>query len=180
MKILNEIGLSRLIKYFIFGLWNFVFKLLPYSPLRIIWMRLAGAQIDFRAIIDDIDFTNLDRLGLKGLKIGEYSYLGSGVLLDLADQIMIKDKVTVSARSVILTHHSVGFSNHPLIKHYPKTKAKVILNTGCVLGVGSIIFPGVSIGSQSLVAAQSVVRKSVPRETLVAGTPAVVKKVFNE
>lgn len=180
MKILKEISLLRLIKYFVFGLWSIIFKLLPYSPLRIVWMKLAGAKINFHAVIDDICFTNLDRLGLKGLLVGEYSYLGSGVLLDLADQIIIKDQVTISARSIILTHHSVGFSNHPLIKYYPKTKAKVILNTGCVLGVGSIIFPGVSIGSQSLVAAQSVVRQSVSGKTLVAGAPAVVKKVFNE
>lgn len=175
-KIITEVGFKRLVKYFFFCLWEMVFRLLPYSPLRVIWLKIGGAQIGRGSVIDRIDFTNLDRLGLRGLKVGNQCYLGVGVLLDLADKIIFTDQVTIAARSIILTHHSVGFDNHPLINQYPKFIKSTIFNSGCVIGVGSIIFPGVIIGKNSLIAAGSVVRNDVPEKVMVAGTPAQVKK----
>lgn len=175
-KIINEIGLRRLFKYIIFGLWELVFRILPYSPLRVWWLRLGGAQIGRGSVIDRIDFTNLDRKGLAGLKIGKECYLGVGVLLDLAGEITLGNQVTVAACSIILTHHSVGFNNHPLVNQYPKVVKNTNLNNGCVVGVASIIFPGVTIGENSFVGARSVVRENVADKVMVAGTPAQVKK----
>jgi len=175
-KIINEIGFTRLFKYFFFGIWELVFRFLPYSLLRVWWLKLGGAQIGRNSVIDWIEFTNLDRRGLRGLKIGSECYLGAGVLLDLADKIIISDQVTVAARSIILTHHSVGFNNHPLISQYPKVIAPTLLKVGSVVGVSSIIFPGVTIGENSLVGAGSVVRENVADKIMVAGTPAQLKK----
>jgi len=42
----------------------------------------------------------------------------------------------------------------------------------CVIGYGAIILPGVTIGPDSVVAAGSVVSRSVPQGMLVAGNPA--------
>lgn len=179
-KAIKEIGFARLIKYFIFGLWKSFFYLLPYSPLRVFWLRLGGATIGSDSVIDRIDFTNLDRTGLKGLIIGNQCYLGTGVLFDLAGKIVIEDKVTVVARSIILTHNSVGLSDHPLIKHYPKKVINVTLHSGCVIGVASIVLPGVTIGKNSFVAGGAVVTKSIPSGKLVAGVPAVIKKTLHE
>lgn len=176
LKIIKEVGITRVLKYFFFGLWEMVFRFLPFSPLRIWWLRLGGAQIDRNCVIDWIEFTNLDRRGLKGLEIGSECYLGVGVLLDLADKIIISDQVTVAARSIILTHHSVGFKNHPLINQYPKVIKPTVLKIGSVVGVSSIIFPGVTIGENSLVGAGSVVRENVADKVMVAGTPAQLKK----
>jgi len=180
IKTIKEVGFSRVIKYLIFGLWELAFRILPYSPLRVIWLKIGGAKIGSNTIIDKIDFTNLDRTGLKGLKIGKECYLGNGVLLDLAGKILIKDKVTVVARSLILTHHSVGFKDHPLIKYYPKTVLNTRLCSGCVIGVASIILPGLTIGKNSFVAGGAVVRHSVPNDKLVAGVPAKIKRNFND
>ena len=179
-KAFKEIGFIRLVKYFIFGLWELIFRILPYSPLRIFWLRLGGASIGKNCVIDRLDFTNLDRIGLKGLIIGNDCYLGNGALLDLAGKILIEDKVTVVARSIILTHNSVGFADHPLIKHYPKKILDVKLHSGCVVGVASIILPGVTIGKHSFVAGGAVVRNSVPSNKLVAGVPAEIKKNLDE
>ncbi len=176
MKIIKQIGFSRVIKYLIYGLWDFIFKLLPYSPLRVWWLRLAGARIGKNSVIEAIDFFNLDRTGLGGLKIGQDCYLGSGVLLDLAGKIIISNQVTISARTIILSHHSVGFSDHPLIKYYPKKVFTTKLQSGCVIGVNSVILPGIIIGKQSLVAAGAIVNQSVPSNKMVAGVPAKVKK----
>ena len=176
MKIFKEIGPTRLIKYLIFGLWDFVFQLLPFSPLRVIWLKLGGAKIGHNCVIDRILFFNLDRTGLKGLSLGRDCYLGTGVTLDLAGKIELASQVTVSANTTILSHHSVGFSDHPLLQHYPKKVFTTKIASGVVIGINNAILPGVNIGKASLVAAGSVVNKDVPAHKMVAGSPAVVKK----
>lgn len=175
-KIIRETGIKRLIKYLIFGLWQWLFDLLPYSPLRIWWLRFGGAKINKNCVIDKIFFMNLDRTGLSGLKLGRDCYLGPFILLDLAGEITLEKQVTVSAKTTILTHHSVGFSDHPLIKFYPKKTFHTVLKSGCVLGVASIILPGVTIGQNSLIGAASLVNKDVPDQVMVAGIPANFKK----
>lgn len=175
-KIFSEIGFKRIIKYFFSGLWQWIFDLLPFSPLRILWLSIGGAKIGKNCVIEAIDFMNLDRLGLKGLIIGKDCYLGTGTLLDLAGKITLGNQVTVAARSIILSHISVGFSDHPLLKYYPKKILSTRLESGSVLGVASIILPGMVIGKNSLVAAASVVTKNVADQVMVAGSPASFKK----
>lgn len=175
-KAVKEIGLRRILKYVIFGLWQWVFDLLPYSSLRVWWLRFGGARINKNCVIDKIYFMNLDRTGLSGLTLGKDCYLGPLVLLDLAGKITLENQITIAAKSTILSHHSVGFSDHPLVKFYPKKTFQTILKSGCVLGVASIILPGVTIGRNSLIAAASLVNKDVPDQVMAAGIPAQVKK----
>lgn len=176
VKLIKETGFKRVIKYAIFGLWDFVFQLLPYSPCRLFWLRLGGAKIGKNSFVDRVQFINLDRTGLAGLTIGQDCYLGPQVILDLADKITLENQAGISAKTTILTHHSVGLSDHPLLKHYPKRAHHTIVKQGSVLGVGSIILPGITVGKNSLVAAGAVVRENVPSGKMVAGVPAQVKK----
>ena len=48
------------------------------------------------------------------------------------------------------------------------------IGKNCVIGVNSIVLPGVKIGDHCVVAAGSVVTKDVPSNSLVAGNPAKV------
>lgn len=48
------------------------------------------------------------------------------------------------------------------------------IGQNCVVGVRSIVMPGVSIGDHCVVAAGSVVVKNVPSNTLIGGNPARV------
>ncbi len=173
---IKEVGVDRIAKYFIYELWYGIFVLLPFSPLRVFWLKLGGAEIGKSCFIDRIFLMNLDRTGLQGLKIGNDCYLGPLVLLDLAGKISFSDQVTVTARSSILSHHSVGYKNHPLIKFYPKKVMHTRLESGVVLGVASLILPGVTVGRESLIAAGAVVRTDIPEHVMAAGMPAIVKK----
>jgi acetyltransferase-like isoleucine patch superfamily enzyme len=179
-QIVKEVGTKRVWKYLIVGLWELIFRFLPYSPLRIAWMKIGGARIGKNSYIDQITFMNLDRTGLKGLEIGEKVYIGPSALLDLAGTISLGNHVTVSARAVILSHHSIGFSDHPLLDKYPKTTYRTLIKMGAVIGVGSIILPGIILNEKCMVAAGSVVNKSVESMKLVAGVPAIVKKDLKE
>ncbi len=175
-EIAKEVGIKRIWKYFFSGLWELVFRVLPYSPLRILWMKIGGSKIGKNSFVERVTFMNLDRTGLKGLRLGEKVYLGPSALLDLAGTITLEDHVTVSARAVVLSHHSIGFYDHPLLNEYPKKTFHTVIKMGSVLGVGCIILPGVVIDEKSMVAAGSVVTESVPAMQLVAGVPAVIKK----
>ena len=59
----------------------------------------------------------------------------------------------------------------------PKLKtAPVIIGNNVWIGMNATILKGVTIGDNSVVAAGSVVTKSVPANVVVAGNPAVVIK----
>jgi acetyltransferase-like isoleucine patch superfamily enzyme len=179
VQIAKELGIKSILRYFIWGIWDFIFKLLPYSPLRIVWMKLGGARIGKNAFIDQMTLMNLDRTGLKGLEIGNKVYIGPTAILDLAGTITLEDHVTISARAVILSHHSIGFYDHPLLDKYPKKTFHTIIKMGSVIGIGSIILPGIILDEKCMVAAGSVVTKSIPSMKLVAGVPGVIKKDLN-
>src|SRR5207237_3719824 len=62
----------------------------------------------------------------------------------------------------------------------PKLRtAPVIIGDNVWIGMNATILKGVSIGQNSVVAAGSVVTKSVPANVVVAGNPAVVVKNFS-
>jgi len=63
----------------------------------------------------------------------------------------------------------------------PKDKYLVVIGHDVWIGCNSIILPGVTIGNGAIVAAGSVVVKSVPDYCIVGGNPAkVIKKRFND
>jgi len=61
-----------------------------------------------------------------------------------------------------------------------ETDADVTLGDRVWLGARCIVLKGTVIGDNSVIAAGSVVRGTIPKNTLAAGNPAVVKKVFAE
>lgn len=61
----------------------------------------------------------------------------------------------------------------------PGTAASIKIGHGCWIGARSTIFAGVEIGAGCIVAAGSVVTKSLPENSFAAGVPAVVKSSFD-
>ena len=59
--------------------------------------------------------------------------------------------------------------------HCRKLKADTYIGSNCIIGVRSIILPGLSIGNQSVIGG-SVVTKDVPGNCVAAGNPAKVLK----
>ncbi|MCY2686965.1 acyltransferase [Salinimicrobium sp. TH3] len=99
-----------------------------------------------------------------------------------ASLITIEDDVWVASRSLILCHKRdlKSYYKNTRYNDLGYTKAPVILKKGCVIGMGSIIMPGVTVGEGAIVGAGSLVVKDVPAWTIVTGNPAKVVKEIQE
>lgn len=174
MKAADEIGWGALFRFGLATLLMVPYRLALVPPVRTALLRLYGATIGRRVVLHDVRFFNLYRRGIKGLRIGDDCFLGDECLLDLAEGIELQDQVTLAERVLILTHTNVGYADHPLQKHFPKSAAPVVLERGCFVGAHALLLPGVRVGQGAFVAAGAVVTEDVAAHALVAGVPARV------
>lgn len=173
MKSVKEIGFTKSLKFVLFCFLQGIYQYILFFPqIRRIFLNLLGAKIDKDSIIMDVRFFNWHHKGLKGLKIGKECFLGDGTMIDLYDEVILEDQVTLAQRVTVITHLNVGYDNHPLQKYFPKMSKPVIFRKGCVVAASSTILPGVIIGRESFVGAGSVVTQNISEQTLSAGVPA--------
>jgi maltose O-acetyltransferase len=108
------------------------------------------------------------------LSIGDHCRLERDLFLDISDQIIIENNVTIAMRVILTTH--TGLANSPLREVYPLSHAPITIREGAYIGAGVTILQGVEIGSCSVIAAGAVVTKSVPPKTVWGGVPARILK----
>lgn len=87
--------------------------------------------------------------------------------------VSIGSNVTISSGVRILTHDGAGWLYRDADGRRYRY-AKVQIGSNVFVGIGSIIMPGVRIGDRCVIGAGSVVTKSIPDGTVVAGNPARV------
>lgn len=173
MKSLKEIGIKKAIKFTVYSLLlMLIFKLMIFPQLRIPFLKLLGVKIGKNVIIHTARFFNYYRKGFKGLQISNNCFIGDESLIDLADEVILFDNVTIAERVTILTHTNVGYKDHPLQKYFPAFNKPVVFEEGCFVGANVTVLPGTIIGKCSFVAAGSVVCEDVAANTLVGGVPA--------
>jgi len=131
-----------------------------------------GATIgDRTTICGGLQLANIESArNLEHLVIGRHCYVGPGVMFDLTGRVILEDEVSLAPRVTILTHSDVGL--RPLAAVYPSWKRDTVLRYGCWVGACATVLGGVTVGSESVVAAGSLVRDDVPARNVVAGVPA--------
>jgi acetyltransferase-like isoleucine patch superfamily enzyme len=91
--------------------------------------------------------------------------------------IIIEDDVLIGSCVHLYTgNHAFERLNIPIIDQGHKPFADIVLKKGCWVSANVTILAGVIIGENSVVAAGSVVTKSVPAGVVVAGVPAKIIK----
>ncbi|MDO8451921.1 MAG: acyltransferase [bacterium] len=179
MKALRTIGIRTAIRYFWYSLYLGIIHWVFFPQIRPYLLRIFGAKVGKECIIMDIKLSNAHHHGFSRLKIGDRCFIADDVLLDCRGGVLLGDDVTVSERVNIVTHINVGYPDHPLQRFYPTRENRVTIGSGVYIGTGATIFPGVKIGTRSVVGAGAVVTRDVAELTVVAGVPAKrIKKIL--
>jgi acetyltransferase-like isoleucine patch superfamily enzyme len=174
MESLRHIGFGKAFRFFWTTLYAGLLHICIVPQIRVLLLRIAGATIGRDTIIMNIDFTNAYHYGFRTFIVGNRVFIGDGVMIDLRGGVTIKDDVTISNRTCIVSHINVGYTHHPLQKKYPLKESRVAIKSGSYIGTGAILLPGVTVGRESVVAAGAVVIRDVLTKTVVAGVPAKV------
>ncbi|MCY4044395.1 MAG: acyltransferase [Cellvibrionales bacterium] len=110
------------------------------------------------------------------IHIGDYVLISPGCRISACDQIHIGNSVMMANGVYITDSDWHGIYNRV---DRPKEKRPVIIGDNVWLGDGCTILKGVTIGENSIVAANAVVTKAVPQNVIVAGNPAKVVKALD-
>lgn len=113
---------------------------------------------------------------IQGYNIDKTTEIERNVTLDRLEPklIYIGKNTIICSGSTILSHKLT--LNRNLNPYIP---VETRIGDNCLIGIGSIILPGVTIGNNSVVGSGSVVTKSFPENVVIAGNPAkIIKENF--
>lgn len=102
--------------------------------------------------------------------IGSFSVIGTNESITIGEDVMIADSVSIRD-----TDHNFSDLSTPMILQ-GITTAPVKIEDNVWIGYGAVITKGVTIRSGSIIAANAVVTKDVPKNAIVGGVPARIIK----
>lgn len=158
---------------------NIFMSIFPSATLQSLKRRLfiwAGVEIGHEVEL----FTGIKIYGNGRLSIGNKVFIGQDVtfMIDKNSSITLGDSSVISAKVTFVT----GF--HPITPYGERivsrkgTNSHIMVEKGAAILTGCTILPGVTIGTNALIAAGAVVNKNVEARTLVGGVPAKFIKSF--
>lgn len=108
---------------------------------------------------------------LGRVQVGSNTWIGPNTILDgSGGGVKIGSNCSISAGAQIYTHDTVmwALSNGAC----PKKEGAVEIGHCCYIGPQAVVVAGTTIGSRCVIGANSLVNRSVPDRTFVAGSPA--------
>ena len=138
--------------------WN------PFSSLKVFMLKLYGAKIGKGVVIKPA-------VNIKypwRLSIGNHVWIGEKVWIDNLANIKVGDNVSISQGAMLLCgNHNYKKSIFDLIT------GEINLEEGVWVGAHSIVTPGITCKSHSILAVNSVATKDLEGYTIYQGNPAV-------
>lgn len=161
---------------------------IPYTHWRLHFKStmLKICKKKFKYFADTAEFrAGAYALACSRISIGENVIIrpGTNLSTEVADnaEIVIEDFVMMGPGIHIYTNnHRFDDVSKPIFFQGDRPSQKVVIKRGSWIGANAIILPGVTVGENAVVGANSVVTKNVPPMVVVAGNPAKIIKVLKE
>jgi putative colanic acid biosynthesis acetyltransferase WcaF len=170
LKDFNSVNFQKGAETIKLSLWYFLNAVLirptynPFIGLKVFLLRSFGAQIGRGVIIKpgvNIKFP-------WKLNIGEDVWIGENVWIDNLDTVTIGNNVCISQGAMLLT------GNHDYtLPSFDYRNAPIVLENGVWIGAKSVVCPGVTCKSHSILAVGSVATKNLEEYSIYQGNPAV-------
>jgi serine acetyltransferase len=113
------------------------------------------------------------------LSIGDGTYIGRLVQINAWRSVRIENNVLISDRVFISdSSHNFADGDLPIKLQGDSFRGEVRLESGCWIGIGAVILPGVTVGRNAIVASNAVVTHNVPAHCIAAGVPARIVKTL--
>ena len=106
---------------------------------------------------------------VDGFVLGHCVDIGSFTYINAKYGVTLEDNVQIGSHCAI---YSVSTIDDKM--------GSVILRRNCCIGSHSVVMPGVVVGENSIVGANSFVNKSLPANCIAVGCPAKIIKIKNE
>lgn len=180
--------------------WRFLIKLIIREP----YVRYRCERVGNRLVLEG---ASPQIFGNGYVELGDDVTIGAPCTWDLAysvagrPRLIVGNRVSINYRNLMSIAKSITIGDYTMIagnvslfdnNSHPVSPARrlahesisaedadpIVIGKNCWIGLNSIILRGVTIGDNSIVAAGSVVTKSVPPNTIVAGNPAVPVKTI--
>lgn len=112
--------------------------------------------------------------GLENFSVGSNCYLAPNVIINCSGRISFDDQVMIGFNSVLVS------SNHSLTalsyRYGQRIIAPIFIGFGSWVGASATILSGVTIGSSTVIAANSVVNINCDSESVYGGVPCKLLK----
>lgn len=109
--------------------------------------------------------------GKGKLKVGANSYINYRCFLDLGNDIIIGDNVSIALNCTFInSSHEIGDKKQRAGAGLAK---KIIIEDGCWIGANTTILPGVRIAKGCIIGANSLITKDTEKNGLYVGAPAI-------
>jgi acetyltransferase-like isoleucine patch superfamily enzyme len=106
------------------------------------------------------------------VEIGNDVSIGFGCTLSCVNELIVGDHATIGDNVYIAdSKHGYAAPGHGILSQ-PLVPGAIRIGAGAWIGYGAFVAGAVEIGEHSIVGANSVVTRSVPPYTVVAGAPA--------
>lgn len=104
--------------------------------------------------------------------IGEGTVIMHGVVINVGTTIGVCGIINTSS----VVEHDCMLGDHCHVAPGAVLTGGCVVNLGSFIGAGAVLIPGITVGSNSIVGAGSTVISNVPDNSVVAGSPAKLKK----
>jgi putative colanic acid biosynthesis acetyltransferase WcaF len=142
-------------------------RLMPFISVRRFFLRLFGAKIGKGVVIKP----NVNVKYPWKLIIGDYCWIGEQVWIDNLGMVKMGNNVCVSQGALLLCgNHNYKRSAFDLIV------GNITLEDGVWIGTKTVVCPGVTCCSHSLLTVGSIATSKMEAYTIYQGNPAVAVK----